>query len=111
MEVQYLPGHEDVDKALVSVELGGNVVFDPLVDGLGRGVSLDLQQKVLLQLQQGEQEAQTLTLQDLQHAVLVLVYLWKTTTDRQVRSAIASLIWKMNVLQSLMITRCHHMTN
>lgn len=71
------PGHEDVDEALVGVEFGGDVVFDPLVDCLRGRVCLDLLQQLLLQLQQGEQEAQTLPLQDLQHAVLVLVDLWK----------------------------------
>ena len=68
-----VPGHEDVDEALVGVEPGGDVVFDPLVDGLWRGVRLDLLQELLLQLEQREQEAQALALQDLQHAVLVLV--------------------------------------
>ena len=68
-----LPGHEDVDKALVGVKLGRDVVFDPLVDGLRRWVCLDLHHQLLLQLQQREEEAQALPLQDLQHAVLILV--------------------------------------
>lgn len=55
------------------MEPGGDVVFDPLVDGLWRGVRFDLLQKLLLQLEQWEEEAQALPLQDLQHAVLVLV--------------------------------------
>lgn len=69
----FVPGHEDVDEALVGVKLGRDVVFDPLVDGLRGGVCLDLLQQLLLQLQQREEEAQALALQDLQHAVFVLV--------------------------------------
>lgn len=72
-----VPGHEDVDESFVGVELGGDVVLDPLVDGLGGGVGLDLLQKLLLQLHQREQEAQPFALQDLQHPVLVLVDLWQ----------------------------------
>lgn len=68
-----VPGHEDVDKTFIGVKLGRDVVFNPLVDRLWRGVCRYLLQQLLLQLQQGEQEAQALTLQDLQHAVLVLV--------------------------------------
>lgn len=55
------------------MKLGRDVVFNPLVDGLWRGVCLYLLQQLLLQLQQWEQEAQALPLQDLQHAVLVLI--------------------------------------
>lgn len=55
------------------MKLGRDVVFNPLVDGLWRGVCLYLLQQLLLQLQQREQEAQALPLQDLQHAVLVLI--------------------------------------
>ncbi len=58
----FLPGHEDVDKAFISVKLGRDVVFNPLVDGLWRRVCLYLLQQLLLQLQQREQEAQTLPL-------------------------------------------------
>lgn len=50
------PGHKYVDEALVGVEFGRNVVFDPLVDGLRGGVCLDLHQQLLLQFQQGEKE-------------------------------------------------------
>lgn len=42
-----VPGCEDVDEALVSVEFGRNVFFDPLVDGLWRGIYFDLFQKLL----------------------------------------------------------------
>lgn len=42
-----VPGHEDVDKALVSVEFRRDVFFDPLVDGLWRGIYFDLFQKLL----------------------------------------------------------------
>lgn len=69
----YLPGHEDVHKAFIGVKLWRNIVFNPLVDGLWRGVCLYLLQQLLLQLQQREKEAQALPLQDLQHAVFVLV--------------------------------------
>ena len=55
------------------MELGRDVIFNPLVDGLWRGVCLYLLQQLLFQLQQREQEAQALPLQDLQHAVLVLI--------------------------------------
>lgn len=55
------------------MKLGRDVVLNPLVDGLWRGVCLYLLQQLLLQLQQREQEAQALPLQDLQHAVLVLI--------------------------------------
>lgn len=53
----YLPGHENVDKAFVSVKLGRDVVFNPLVDGLWRGVCFYLLQQLLLQFQQWKQEA------------------------------------------------------
>lgn len=56
------PGHEDVDEAFVSVKLRRDVVLNPLVDGLWRRVCFDLLQQLLLQLQQREQEAQTLPL-------------------------------------------------
>lgn len=56
------PGHEDVDKAFVSVKLRRDVVFNPLVDGLWRRVCFNLLQQLLLQLQQREQEAQALPL-------------------------------------------------
>lgn len=42
-----VPGREDVNKALVSVEFRGDVFFDPLVDGLWRGIYFDLFQKLL----------------------------------------------------------------
>lgn len=80
--VWHSPGHEDVDEAFVGVELGRDVVFDPLVDGLWRRVCFDLLQQLLLQLQQREQEAQTLPLQDLQHAVLVLINFWKQANEQ-----------------------------
>ncbi len=51
-----VPGQKYVDEALVGVEFGRNVVFDPLVDGLRGGVCLDLLQQFLLQFQQGEKE-------------------------------------------------------
>ena len=74
-----VPGDQDVDKAWVSVELEGNVVTDPLVYGLGRGVFLELIQQFLLQLHQGEQEAKASAIEDLQHPLLVLVTLCMNT--------------------------------
>lgn len=68
-----LPGHEDVDKALVSVELGRDVFFDPLVDGLRRGIHFDLLQELLLQFHEREQETEALPFQDFQHLVLALI--------------------------------------
>lgn len=68
-----VPGHEDVDKAFVGVEFRRDVVFDPLVDGLGRGIYFDLLQQLFLQFHQWKQEAETFAIQNLQHPVLVLV--------------------------------------
>lgn len=43
-----VPCDQDVDKCWVSMELEGNVVSDPLVYALGRGVFLELVQQLLL---------------------------------------------------------------
>ena len=43
-----VPGHKDVDEASVGVEFRRDVVFDPLVDGLWRGIYFDLLQQLLL---------------------------------------------------------------
>lgn len=68
-----LPGHKDIDKAFVDVELRRDVVFDPLVDGLWGGVYFDLLQQLLLQFHQWEQKAETFSIENLQHPILVLV--------------------------------------
>jgi len=70
-----VPGDEDVDEARVGVQLEGDVVPDPLVDALRGGVLLELVEQLLLQLHQGEQEAQAPAVQHLQHPLLVLVAL------------------------------------
>ena len=68
-----VPGHKDVDKAFVCVEFSRDVVLDPLVDGLCGGIYLNLFQQLLFQFHQREQKAQTFSLQNLEHPVLVLV--------------------------------------
>lgn len=79
------------------MKLRRDVVFNPLVDGLWRGVCLYLLQQLLLQLQQWEQEAQALPLQDLQHAILVLVDfckeqgVWYSDGGVTMRTTVASL--------------------
>lgn len=74
MQIEWVvPRHKYVDEALVCVEFGRNIVFDPLVDGLRGGVCFDLLQQFLLQFQQGEEETQTFPLKNLQHSVLILV--------------------------------------
>ena len=78
-----VPCHEDVDKALVSVEFRGDVVFDPLVDGLWRGIYFDLLQQLLLQFHEWEQKAETFPLKNLQHSVFVLVAFYERMEQRK----------------------------
>jgi len=69
----HLPGHKNVDKLGVGEELGVHTLLDPLEDGTSSGLCGDLTPQLRLDTHEREDEAKAPVLQDLQHALLLLV--------------------------------------
>ena len=67
------PGHQNVDKLGVGEELGVHTLLDPLEDGTSSGLRGDLTPQLGLDAHEREDEAKAPVLQDLQHALLLLV--------------------------------------
>ena len=69
----HLPGHKNVDKLGVGEELGVHTLLDPLEDGTSSGLCGDLTPQLRLDTHEREDKAKAPVLQDLQHALLLLV--------------------------------------